>query len=30
MPLGLTAQNSDVLSPADGETVPAGAVEVRG
>jgi sulfite oxidase len=30
MPLGLVALNSDVLTPADGETVPAGAVEVRG
>jgi sulfite oxidase len=30
MPLGLVALNSDVLSPAEGETVPAGAVEVRG
>jgi sulfite oxidase len=30
MPLGLIALNSDVLSPADGETVPAGPVEVRG
>jgi sulfite oxidase len=30
MPLGLVALNSDVLSPADGETVPAGAVAVRG
>jgi sulfite oxidase len=30
MPLGLVALNSDVLSPADGETVTAGAVEVRG
>jgi len=30
MPLGLVALNSDVLSPADGETVPAGRVEVRG
>jgi sulfite oxidase len=30
MPLGLVALNSDVLSPADGETVPAGPVEVRG
>jgi sulfite oxidase len=30
MPLGLVALNSDVLSPADGETVAAGAVEVRG
>jgi sulfite oxidase len=30
MPLGLVALNADVLSPADGDTVPAGAVEVRG
>jgi sulfite oxidase len=30
MPLGLIALNADVLAPADGETVPAGAVEVRG
>jgi sulfite oxidase len=30
MPLGLVALNADVLSPADGEEVPAGAVEVRG
>src|SRR4029453_17044925 len=30
MPLGLVALNADVLSPADGETVTAGAVEVRG
>jgi sulfite oxidase len=30
MPLGLIALNSDVLSPADGETVAAGPVEVRG
>jgi sulfite oxidase len=30
MPLGLVALNSDVLSPADGATVPAGRVEVRG
>jgi sulfite oxidase len=30
MPLGVVALNSDVLSPADGETVPAGPVEVRG
>ena len=30
MPLGLVALNSDVLSPADGETVASGAVEVRG
>ncbi len=30
MPLGLVALNADVLSPADGETVPAGPVEVRG
>jgi sulfite oxidase len=30
MPLGIVALNSDVLSPADGETVPAGPVEVRG
>jgi sulfite oxidase len=30
MPLGLVALNADVLSPADGETVAPGAVEVRG
>jgi sulfite oxidase len=30
MPLGLVALNADVLSPANGETVPAGPVEVRG
>jgi sulfite oxidase len=30
MPLGLVALNADVLSPADGETIGAGAVEVRG
>ena len=30
MPLGLVALNADVLSPADGETVEAGPVEVRG
>jgi sulfite oxidase len=30
MPLGLVALNSDVLSPADGETVAAGRVELRG
>ena len=30
MPLGLVALNADVLAPADGETVAAGAVEVRG
>jgi sulfite oxidase len=30
MPLGLVALNADVLSPADGATVPAGPVEVRG
>jgi sulfite oxidase len=30
MPLGIVALNSDVLSPAEGETVAAGAVEVRG
>ena len=30
MPLGLVALNSDVLSPVAGETVAAGAVEVRG
>jgi sulfite oxidase len=30
MPLGLIALNSDVLSPAEGETVTAGPVEVRG
>jgi sulfite oxidase len=30
MPLGLIALNADVLSPADGETVAAGQLEVRG
>jgi len=30
MPLGLVALNADVLAPADGQTVPAGPVEVRG
>jgi sulfite oxidase len=30
MPLGLVALNSDILSPEDGATVPAGEVEVRG
>src|SRR3954454_17742691 len=30
MPLGLVALNADVLSPADGDEVRAGAVEVRG
>lgn len=30
MPLGLVALNSDVLSPREGETVPAGRVEARG
>jgi sulfite oxidase len=30
MPLGLVALNADVLSPANGDTVPAGPVEVRG
>jgi sulfite oxidase len=30
MPLGLVALNSDVLSPADGDTVPVGPLEVRG
>jgi sulfite oxidase len=30
MPLGLIALNGDMLSPADGATVPAGPVEVRG
>jgi sulfite oxidase len=30
MPLGLVALNGDVLSPADGETVAAGLIEVRG
>jgi sulfite oxidase len=30
MPLGLAALNADVLSPADGETIAAGEVEVRG
>ena len=29
-PLGIVALNSDVLAPADGATVPAGAVELRG
>ena len=29
-PLGLVALNSDVVTPADGETVPAGPLEVRG
>lgn len=29
-PLGIVALNSDVLAPADGATVPAGPVEVRG
>jgi sulfite oxidase len=29
-PLGLVALNADILSPADGATVPAGPVEVRG
>ena len=29
-PLGLVALNADVLSPADGDAVPAGPVEVRG
>jgi sulfite oxidase len=30
MPLGLIALNADVLSPADGDTVAAGPVEIRG
>jgi sulfite oxidase len=30
MPLGIVALNADVLAPADGDTVPAGPVEVRG
>ena len=30
MPLGLIALNADVLAPADGDTVPAGPIEVRG
>jgi sulfite oxidase len=30
MPLGLVALNADILSPADGETVAAGPLEVRG
>src|SRR4051794_23389373 len=30
MPLGLVALNADVLAPADGETVPAGPLDVRG
>lgn len=30
VPLGLVALNSDVLSPANGATVPAGLIEVRG
>ena len=30
MPLGLVALNADVLSPADGDTVAAGPVEIRG
>lgn len=30
MPLGLVALNSDVVAPADGDTVPAGPLEVRG
>jgi sulfite oxidase len=30
MPLGIAALNADVLTPADGETVAAGPVEVRG
>jgi sulfite oxidase len=30
MPLGLVALNSDVVSPADGDTVPVGPIEVRG
>jgi sulfite oxidase len=30
MPLGLVALNSEILSPRDGDTVPAGSIEVRG
>jgi sulfite oxidase len=30
MPLGIAALNSDVVAPADGDTVPAGPVEMRG
>jgi sulfite oxidase len=30
IPLGLVALNADVLSPGDGDTVPAGPVEIRG
>jgi sulfite oxidase len=30
MPLGLVALNSDVVTPSDGDTVPAGPLEVRG
>ena len=30
MPLGLVALNSDVVTPADGDTVPTGPLEVRG
>jgi sulfite oxidase len=30
MPLGLVALNSDVVSPTEGDTVPAGPVDVRG
>ncbi len=30
IPLGLVALNSDVVTPADGETVPSGPLEVRG
>ena len=30
MPLGLVALNSEILSPRDGDTVPAGPIEVRG
>jgi sulfite oxidase len=30
MPLGLVALNADILTPADGDTVPPGPVEVRG
>jgi sulfite oxidase len=30
MPLGLVALNADILSPADGDAVPAGPVEIRG
>jgi sulfite oxidase len=30
MPLGLVALNADILSPADGDAVPSGPVEIRG